>query len=208
MKRLQLRIKRMFDVAVSLPVTLLILPLLYAALFIPIKLSSRGPVLFRQRRTGLNGSEFTCYKFRSMCVNDEADTLAAETNDIRITKVGKFIRFTFIDEFPQFFNVLKGDMSLMGPRPHMLYHTKMYRGIIPDYDIRLGMKPGLTGASQAIGLRGTADTDADMKRRVRVDSWYVRNWSIGLDFKILFKTVSVFADSIRRALAYRLIPNS
>ena len=201
MKRWQLRLKRMIDVAVSLPVTLFVLPLLYAVLAIPIKLSSSGPVLFRQRRTGLEGREFVCYKFRSMCVNAEADTVAAASDDVRITKIGNLLRFTYLDEFPQFFNVLRGDMSLMGPRPHMVYHTKKYEDIIPGYDYRLLMKPGLTGASQAIGLRGTAATDADMARRVRVDSWYVRNWSLCLDVKIFMLTVKVFLDSLSRELS-------
>lgn len=186
--------------AVSLPVTVVILPLLYALLCVPIKLSSEGPVIFRQRRTGLNGKEFTCYKFRSMYVNDKADTMAAGKDDIRITKVGRLLRHTFLDEFPQFYNVLRGDMSLMGPRPHMLYHTFMYEEKIPGYDVRLRMKPGLTGASQAIGLRGTVESDDEMSRRVRVDSWYVRNWSLRLDFIIFFKTVRVFLKSLKGSL--------
>lgn len=202
MSKRQLRIKRMIDVAVSLPVTVVILPLLYVALSVPIKLSSKGPVIFRQRRTGLNGKDFTCYKFRSMYVNDKADTLAAEKDDIRITKVGKLLRATFLDEFPQFYNVLRGDMSLMGPRPHMLFHTSTYEEKIPGYDARLKMKPGLTGASQAIGLRGTAESDSDMMRRVRVDCWYVRNWSLWLDFIILVKTAKVFIRNLRQALLH------
>lgn len=203
MNKNQLRTKRIVDVAVSLPVTIFILPLLYAILGIPIKLSSKGPVIFRQQRTGLNGKEFTCYKFRSMFINDKADTLAAEKDDIRITKIGKLLRYTFLDEFPQFYNVLKGDMSLMGPRPHMLFHTSTYEEKIPGYDIRLRMKPGLTGASQAIGLRGTAETDIDMMRRVRVDCWYVRNWSLWLDFMILVKTAKIFLKTMRQTLLHR-----
>lgn len=204
MKRWQLRIKRMIDVVVALPVTLIVLPLLYVVLAAPIKLSSKGPVFFRQLRTGLRGREFMCYKFRSMCVNDEADTVAAANDDVRITKIGKLLRFTYLDEFPQFYNVLRGDMSLMGPRPHMVFHTKKYEEIIPDYDYRLKMKPGLTGASQAIGLRGTAGTDVDMMRRVRVDCWYVRNWSLCLDIKIFLMTVRVFAASLYQTICSRI----
>jgi len=157
-----------------------------------VKLTSAGPVLFKQRRSGLDNRTFTCLKFRTMVVNDQADTLQAASNDRRITRIGQFLRATSLDELPQFINVLRGDMSIVGPRPHMLYHTSMYASAIPDYMRRLSVKPGITGVAQILGYRGETPELADMKRRVRLDLWYVDHQSFKLDLHIFIYTLFDF----------------
>ena len=147
-----------------------------------------GPVFFKQKRTGFDGRDFYCYKFRSMKVNVDSDKVQATKDDPRITAFGKFLRHSNIDELPQFINVLKGDMSIVGPRPHMLAHTEYYSDQISDYMIRHYVKPGITGWAQTHGERGETRRVEDMERRVRKDIWYVEHWSFWLDIQIIFKT--------------------
>ena len=158
-----------------------------------------GPLFFKQKRTGYDGKAFYCYKFRSMKINKEADTLQAVKDDPRVTKWGRFIRHTNIDELPQFINVLKGDMSLVGPRPHMLAHTDYYSSLISDYMIRHYVKPGITGWAQTHGERGETKTVDDMKRRVKRDIWYIEHWSFWLDIQIICKTVTDMACGDKKA---------
>ena len=148
-----------------------------------------GPIFFKQKRNGLNGEEFTCYKFRSMKVNNDADKLQATKDDPRKTKFGDFIRKTNIDELPQFWNVLKGDMSVVGPRPHMLMHTEMYSKLIPQYMIRHFAKPGITGWAQVTGCRGETKELWQMEERIKKDIWYIEHWRMLLDLKIIWLTV-------------------
>lgn len=187
-----MRLKRCFDILVSLAFVCTAFPFLYILIGMAVKLTSAGPVLFKQRRSGLDNRTFTCLKFRTMVVNDQADTLQAASNDRRITRVGQFLRATSLDELPQFINVLRGDMSIVGPRPHMLYHTSMYASAIPDYMRRLSVKPGITGVAQILGYRGETPELADMKRRVRLDLWYVDHQSFKLDLHIFIYTLFDF----------------
>jgi len=154
-----------------------------------IRLESRGSIFFKQRRNGLNYREFECYKFRSMTLNDIADLYQVSKNDPRITKIGRFIRKTSIDELPQFFNVFLGDMSVVGPRPHMVSHTEMYARKIDKFMVRHFIKPGITGLAQTKGFRGEVETDKDIIYRVKYDIFYLENWSLLLDIKIVFLTI-------------------
>ncbi len=154
-----------------------------------IKLESKGPVFFIQKRNGLNYKEFNCYKFRSMYVNDRADLELVSKNDVRITKVGKFIRKTSIDELPQFFNVFMGEMSVVGPRPHMVSVANLYAAKVDKFMVRHFVKPGITGLAQTKGYRGEVETEADIINRVKYDIFYMENWSILLDIEIIFKTI-------------------
>ena len=181
--------KRILDFGVSLFVTVFILSWLVPLLGLLIKIESRGPVFFTQIRSGRNNKTFRCYKFRSMTVNQESDSRQATRNDTRITRIGKFIRKTSLDEFPQFFNVLKGEMSLVGPRPHMVKHTTDYAKIVDQFMIRQFLKPGITGWAQINGYRGEIKDDAAIRMRVNNDLWYLENWNIWLDIRILFLTV-------------------
>jgi putative colanic acid biosynthesis UDP-glucose lipid carrier transferase len=186
--------KRIMDVAVSLFVTVFILSWLVPLLGLLIKLESRGPIFFVQVRSGRNNNTFRCYKFRSMTVNKQADSHQATRNDARITRIGKFIRKTSLDEFPQFFNVLKGEMSLVGPRPHMVKHTTDYAKVVDQFMIRQFLKPGITGWAQINGYRGEIKDDTAIKMRVTNDLWYLENWNIWLDIRIMFLTIyKVFA---------------
>jgi len=182
-------LKRCFDIVFSLGVIIFIFPGLYIIVGTLIKLSSKGPTIFKQRRTGLYGHEFECYKFRTMRVNPLADEKQAEKDDPRTTKIGNFLRRTNLDEFPQFFNVLYGDMSVVGPRPHMLKHTELYSAIIDKYMVRHLAKPGVTGWAQVTGYRGETKTLEQMEGRVKRDVWYIENWSFFLDLKIIVVTV-------------------
>lgn len=184
--------KRFFDITVSFIVVCTLFPLFYLIIGTAIKLTSQGPVLFRQQRSGLGDKPFTCLKFRTMVVNEEADTLQAVGNDRRITTIGKFLRETSLDEFPQFINVLRGDMSIVGPRPHMVYHTKTYSTVIPDYMRRLTVKPGITGLAQILGYRGETPEKTDMERRVRLDLWYIDHRTFKLDLHIFIYTLFDF----------------
>lgn len=182
-------LKRTFDVVFSLLFLGILFPFLFIVIGTGVKLSSPGPILFKQKRNGLNGKEFWCYKFRSMKVNPEADTLQATANDSRKTRFGNFIRRTSIDEFPQFINVLRGDMSIIGPRPHMLKHTEEYSQIINKYMVRHFIRPGITGWAQVTGFRGETRKPEDMEGRVKADIWYMEHWSFLLDLYIVYKTV-------------------
>jgi len=182
-------IKRAFDIIFSLVVIIGILSWLIPILAILIRIESKGSVFFKQKRNGLNYKEFYCYKFRSMRLNEIADIYQVSKNDPRITKVGKFIRKTSIDEMPQFFNVLLGDMSVVGPRPHMVSHTEMYARRIDKFMVRHFIKPGITGLAQTKGFRGEVESDKDIIYRVKFDIFYLENWSLLLDIKIIFLTV-------------------
>lgn len=182
-------IKRSFDIAFSLFIIIGILSWLTPILWIFIRLESKGPVFFMQKRNGLNYDEFYCYKFRSMRLNEIADLYQVSKNDPRITKVGRFIRKTSIDELPQFFNVLLGEMSVVGPRPHMVSHTEMYARRIDKFMVRHFIKPGITGLAQTKGFRGEVETDKDIIYRVKYDIFYLENWSLLLDLKIIFLTI-------------------
>jgi putative colanic acid biosynthesis UDP-glucose lipid carrier transferase len=182
-------IKRLFDIVFSLIIILGVLSWLIPVLAILIRLESKGPIFFRQKRNGLNYREFECFKFRSMTLNDIADLYQVSKNDPRITKIGKFIRKTSIDELPQFFNVFLGDMSVVGPRPHMVSHTEMYAKKIDKFMVRHFIKPGITGLAQTKGFRGEVETDKDIIYRVKYDIFYLENWSLLLDIKIVFLTI-------------------
>ena len=182
-------LKRSFDIAFSLAVLLTVYPIMYVVIGILIKMSSPGPILFKQKRTGLYGQEFKCYKFRTMRVNAEADSLQAVKDDPRKTKIGNFLRRTNLDEFPQFINVLRGEMSVVGPRPHMLKHPEQYSALIDKYMVRHLVKPGVTGWAQVTGYRGETKTLEQMEGRVKRDVWYIENWSFFLDLKIIVVTV-------------------
>ncbi len=180
-------VKRGFDIAVSGVICLCMLPFI-PVIAIIIKMQSPGPLFFKQDRTGLNGKTFKCLKFRSMHVNKDADKAQATKDDPRKFAFGNFMRKTNIDEFPQFINVLKGDMSIVGPRPHMLYHTKMYGTLIDQYMIRHFSKPGITGWAQVTGFRGETKELWQMEERIKRDIWYIENWSFWLDIRIIFLT--------------------
>ncbi|TXK72550.1 undecaprenyl-phosphate glucose phosphotransferase [Mesonia sp. HuA40] len=182
-------LKRIFDIVFSLFVIVFLLSWLTPILAIFIKLGSKGPVFFRQKRNGLNYKEFNCYKFRSMRENPQADLHQVKRGDKRITKIGKFLRKTSMDELPQFYNVLLGDMSVVGPRPHMVSHTHMYAERIDKFMVRHFIKPGITGLAQTSGFRGEVETENDIINRVRYDIFYLENWSLLLDLKIIFQTV-------------------
>ncbi|MFA9191528.1 exopolysaccharide biosynthesis polyprenyl glycosylphosphotransferase [Flavobacterium sp. FZUC8N2.13] len=183
--------KRIFDIVFSLLVILFILSWLYPILAFLIKRQSKGPVLFKQMRTGKKNEPFWCYKFRSMYINVGDESQQAKKEDARITPIGKFIRRTSLDEMPQFFNVLIGDMSVVGPRPHMIKHTTDYNDHINNFMVRHFVKPGITGLAQVSGLRGETKKVSDMKRRVSTDIEYVQRWSLITDIKICFLTVVV-----------------
>ena len=184
--------KRAFDVTVSILLLLLFFPFLLAAI-IGIKLESNGPVLFTQRRTGLGGKVFTIFKFRTMHVLEDAhDITQASQNDPRITRLGTLLRRTSIDELPQLINVLRGDMSIVGPRPHAIAHDINYGHKLPHYALRFRVRPGLTGLAQVSSLRGeTRDID-DMAHRISVDNFYIDHWRFYLDVIILFRTATLF----------------
>ena len=184
-------LKRVFDIVFSMLVIVFVMLWLYPLMAFLIKRESKGPVLFRQLRTGKKNQSFWCYKFRSMTVNTESDSLQAKRGDARVTRIGQFIRRTSIDELPQFFNVLMGDMSVVGPRPHMLKHTQDYNDQINNFMVRHFVKPGITGLAQVSGLRGETKKVSDMKRRVKADIDYVQNWSLIKDLKICLLTVIV-----------------
>ncbi|MBF0694105.1 MAG: exopolysaccharide biosynthesis polyprenyl glycosylphosphotransferase [Flavobacterium sp.] len=182
-------IKRVFDIFFSLFIIVFVLSWLIPILGILIKIESKGDVFFKQKRNGLNYKEFYCYKFRSMKLNDIADLYQVSKNDPRITRIGKWIRKTSIDELPQFFNVLMGDMSVVGPRPHMVSHTEMYARRIDKFMVRHFIKPGITGLAQTKGFRGEVENDKDIIYRVKFDIFYLENWSLLLDLKIIFLTI-------------------
>ncbi|MDR3697304.1 undecaprenyl-phosphate glucose phosphotransferase [Mucilaginibacter sp.] len=182
-------IKRLFDCVFALFVILFVFSWLFPILAILIKLESKGPVFFTQVRSGRDNHPFKCYKFRSMKVNNDSDHKQASRDDNRITRIGAFLRRTSLDELPQFFNVLKGNMSVVGPRPHMIKHTKQYSQLIDRFMVRHFLKPGITGWAQVQGLRGETKTVDAMLKRVEADVWYLENWSFLLDLRIIMLTV-------------------
>lgn len=186
--------KRMFDIVFSLLVILIIFPIVFPIVFLAIKLEGRGPIFFIQKRNGLNNSIFDCIKFRTMVANQHADTQAAVTNDDRITKVGKFLRNSSIDELPQFINVLKGEMSVVGPRPHMISDNEKFDKIANNYQNRHLVKPGITGLAQINGYKGHVNTIQDVKARTIIDLKYVNNQSFWLDITIIWGTVKLMVQ--------------
>lgn len=182
-------IKRVFDIFFSSFVIILIMSWLTPLIAILIRLESKGPIFFKQKRNGLDYEEFNCYKFRSMFVNENADIDEAVKNDPRITKVGAFIRRTSIDEMPQFFNVFVGTMSVVGPRPHMLNFTEKYAVKVNKFKARHFIKPGITGMAQTHGYRGEIENDNDIINRIKYDIFYMESWSLLLDIKIIYLTV-------------------
>lgn len=185
---MQKAFKRIFDVVFALLAIMALAPL-WIILAIWIALTSPGGVFFRQKRTGYKGADFDLLKFRSMYINREADTLQASENDPRITPIGRFLRRSSLDELPQLVNVLRGDMSIIGPRPHMVAHTEYYTPRVKNYMRRHEMRPGLTGYAQVNGFRGATPTVDDMRRRVEADIYYIDHYSLWLDLKIFFMTI-------------------
>jgi putative colanic acid biosynthesis UDP-glucose lipid carrier transferase len=181
-------LKRLFDVVFSLVVIIGLLSWLTPVLAILIKLESKGPVYFRQGRPGIDENEFFCFKFRSMKVNGATETEASK-NDPRVTKIGKLMRKTSVDELPQFVNVLFGEMSVVGPRPHLWSQNLSYADKIEKYSFRHCVKPGITGLAQVSGFRGGIQKDRDMINRIKFDVFYIENWSLTLDLKIIYQTV-------------------
>jgi undecaprenyl-phosphate galactose phosphotransferase/putative colanic acid biosynthesis UDP-glucose lipid carrier transferase len=182
-------LKRIFDIIFSLVIIFFILSWLFPLIALIIKFTSKGPVFFKQLRSGENSEKFYCYKFRTMKVNEQCDEIQATKDDPRITKIGAFLRKTNLDELPQFFNVFLGSMSVIGPRPHMIKHTESYSEKIDDFMVRHFIKPGITGWAQVNGYRGETKEVKDMENRVKYDIWYIENWNFLLDFKILFLTI-------------------
>lgn len=184
-------VKRFSDIVLALVIQLMLLPVMLA-IAVTVKLSSPGPIIFRQRRYGLYGEQIYVYKFRSMTVTEDGTSVVqAKKNDQRITRVGAFLRKTSLDELPQFFNVLQGRMSIVGPRPHAVAHNEQYRKLIKGYMLRHKAKPGITGWAQVNGFRGETETLDKMEARIRYDLDYLRNWSLWLDLWIIVRTVAV-----------------
>ena len=182
-------IKRTFDILVSGIFICLIFPFIYIIVGLLIKGTSKGPIIFKQKRNGLHGKEFWIYKFRSMRENEESDEQQATKEDARKTKIGNFMRRTNIDEIPQFLNVFLGDMSIVGPRPHMVKHTEEYSKQVDNFMVRHWVKPGITGWSQVTGLRGEIKNTDQIAKRVEGDIWYIEHWSFALDIHIIFMTI-------------------
>ena len=182
-------IKRTFDIVVSFLIAIFILSWLIPLLGLLIKLESRGPIFFIQLRSGINNRPFRCYKFRSMVVSNIDQAAQATKNDVRVTRLGRIMRKTSLDEFPQFINVLLGNMSIVGPRPHMLKHTKSFANVADNYMIRQFLKPGITGWAQVNGFRGEITELTQLRKRVASDLWYLEHWNLLLDIKIMFMTV-------------------
>ena len=193
--------KRMFDLSVSLILFICCFSWLFPLLALIIKLDSRGPVFFTQRRVGRAGKSFRCYKFRTMVENSDANTTQARENDIRITRIGNFLRKTSLDELPQFLNVLLGEMSIVGPRPHMHADCDRFSSLVRSYKFRSFVKPGITGLAQIKGYRGPTTTYQSIFRRYQYDAFYVRNCNFWLDMRIIrktaFQTVAVLFSKVR-----------
>lgn len=183
-------LKRLMDIVISSVFLVTCFWWIYLIVALITKITMPGPIFFRQKRNGLLGEEFFCWKFRSMKVNDDADRLQATKNDPRKTKWGNIMRKTNIDELPQFINVFFGDMSVVGPRPHMVKHTEEYGALIDKYMVRHWIKPGVTGWAQVTGARGETEHLWQMEERIEKDIWYIENWSFWLDIRIIIKTVT------------------
>jgi putative colanic acid biosynthesis UDP-glucose lipid carrier transferase len=195
LNRLMKRAEDIFFAILFLIPTILLLPFIV----LMIKLQSSGPAVFSQKRTGLNGRVFNCYKFRSMCINTEADSQQATKDDPRKFPFGNFLRRNSIDELPQFWNVLIGDMSFVGPRPHMLSHTEQYNQLIDKYMVRHFVKPGITGWAQVTGFRGETKELSQMEGRVERDIWYIQHWSLWLDIRIIWMTLKLLLKKDEKA---------
>ena len=189
-------IKRLFDIIFSFFVFIFILSWMIPLFGIIIKLTSKGPVLFVQKREGYKGKVFNCLKFRSMVINDISDSVMADDNDTRLTKFGKFLRLSTLDEMPQFINVFLGDMSIVGPRPHPIKLNQDYRNKVVNFDKRHRFKPGITGLAQSLGYSGFISSFKDMNNRVKMDVFYFKNWNILFDFKIIFNTSLIMLKGI------------
>ena len=192
-------LKRLFDIIFSFLVITLLLSWLTPLIALLIKLESSGPVFFRQTRNGIKYKEFTCFKFRSMIENSDADIQQATKNDLRVTRLGKILRKTSLDELPQFFNVLIGDMSVVGPRPHMTRENERYSKTVNKFMVRHFVKPGITGLAQVKGYRGEIETEEDIVNRVKYDIYYLENWSLLLDLNIVFLTSINFITGQKKA---------
>ena len=192
-------LKRTFDVVFSLFVIIFLLSWITPIIALIIKIESRGPVFFKQTRNGIKFREFICYKFRSMIENNDADIQQATKNDKRVTKIGKILRKTSLDELPQFFNVLIGNMSVVGPRPHMIKENERYSKSVDKFMVRHFVKPGITGLAQVKGFRGEVETDEDIINRVKYDIYYLENWSLILDLNIVFLTTINFLTGQKKA---------
>lgn len=180
--------KRFLDLAFSFFALLFLVPIVFPLIAIFIRLNSKGPILFKQDRTGMNEKTFSCYKFRTMTTENKNPSLQATSGDTRVTAVGKFLRKTSLDELPQFINVLLGHMSIVGPRPHMIEHTASYSKQIEHFMFRHSVRPGITGWAQIHGLRGNTSNIDQMKKRVELDAWYIENYSLYTDLKIILRT--------------------
>lgn len=191
--------KRIFDIGFSLLISLFVLSWLLPLLGLAIRLNSPGPMLFVQLRTGRNGRQFRCFKLRTMICRQETEFRQASQNDPRITKLGQILRKTNLDELPQFLNVLLGDMSLVGPRPHPIPLDAKHWHTLPNYADRYAVKPGITGLAQVRGCRGETDTLQKMEHRVRLDRWYISNRSLALDLKICWWTVAKMIQGDKKA---------
>lgn len=195
-----LTIKRVFDIVFSTLIIILILSWMIPILGLLIKLGSKGPVFFMQKREGYKGFHFKCIKFRTMVVNSNADSKWADDNDSRLTRFGKFLRLTTLDEMPQFLNVFFGDMSIVGPRPHPINLNKEYNNEIDGFNKRHRFKPGITGLAQSLGYSGFVSSSKDMSDRVKMDIFYFKNWNLILDFKIIFKTTLILFSSLLKKI--------
>lgn len=195
-------VKRLIDIAFSLIITLLILSWLMPLLALLVKIDSRGPIFFKQKRTGYKGKTFNCFKLRTMKVNKNADDLQAGFNDPRITNMGKFLRASNLDELPQFINVLIGDMTIVGPRPHMLKDSEYFAELFPGYYNRYLVKPGITGLAQINGFRGPTPNIRSIYKRLQWDLYYVEHATIGMDIRIILLTA---LETLREALKVKII---
>ncbi|HEY4323830.1 MAG TPA: sugar transferase [Mucilaginibacter sp.] len=189
LKQHNLIIKRLFDIIISITAIMLVLTWLLPLLAILIKIDSRGPIFFLQKRNKRDGGLFNCIKLRTMLVNDDAHSIAAVKNDSRITGLGIFLRLTHLDELPQFINVLMGDMSVIGPRPHMINENVKFKRILNFYDDRHLVKPGITGLAQSFGYHGTIDDLFHLDKKIAYDIFYINHWSVVMDVKILTRTI-------------------
>jgi putative colanic acid biosysnthesis UDP-glucose lipid carrier transferase len=194
--------KRVIDLIFSLIITILILSWLMPLLAILIKIDSRGPIFFKQKRSGFKGRTFNCFKLRTMQVNKEANDLQAAIDDPRITRMGKFLRISNLDELPQFINVLIGDMSIVGPRPHMLKDSEKFSEIFPGYYNRYLVKPGITGLAQINGFRGPTVNTRSIYKRLQWDLYYVEHATLGMDIRIILLTA---LETLREALKIKII---
>lgn len=195
-------LKRALDLLISLAAIVFLLSWLMPILALLIKIDSIGPVFFVQKRNKKDGKFFYCFKLRTMVINAQSDTLTATINDKRITSIGKFLRRSHLDELPQFINVLIGDMSIIGPRPHMYVENIKYNSLYDFYNERHAVKPGITGLAQSLGYHGPIIDESQLEKKIAYDIFYIYNWSLAMDTKILFKTII----SIYKKFVYPLKP--